>query len=270
MRQPVRFVLNELRDLPTLRPYQLRGTGLIAQVRHPLLDMWGIEEMFRFRVYEPPPPVARQLRSLPRAVRVVDLGGHVGLFGLFALGLFPDSSITSFEPDPGNVEVLRRCVEANALRGRWQVIEACATTSDGTAEFASSFHLSRLASSSDPGLDDLHHGIGSAFPFLQGTALLTAERRQVTCRDVFPFLADADLIKIDIEGSEWEILADPRFAELDALALVLEYHPAYWRADDAEAEVRRALNRAGYETMSPARGADGATMWAWKPARPTS
>ena len=43
--------------------------------------------------------------------------------------------------------------------------------------------------------------------------------------DVFPYLEGADLVKIDIEGGEWPILSDPRFAELEARALVLEYHP---------------------------------------------
>ena len=41
--------------------------------------------------------------------------------------------------------------------------------------------------------------------------------------DVLGQIAEADLVKMDIEGGEWGILADPRIAR--QRALVLEYHP---------------------------------------------
>ena len=42
--------------------------------------------------------------------------------------------------------------------------------------------------------------------------------------DVLPELENADLVKIDIEGAEWALLADPRFAGARPSVLVLEYH----------------------------------------------
>ncbi|MBV9836690.1 MAG: FkbM family methyltransferase, partial [Solirubrobacterales bacterium] len=256
VRERARFVVNELRDTPTVGQYRLRGSGLLALVRHPLLDMWGLEEVFRFRAYEPPRALAGALASLPRPLRILDLGGHAGYFGLFILGLFPDCRITSFEPDPDNARILRRCVAANAFGDRWQVIEAAGATSDGTAEFCSSFHLSRVAHSPDPYLQELQRRLGGVFPFLRGTALLGAEGLLVQCRDVLPLLGDADLIKLDIEGGEWEILGDPRFREAGVGAIVLEYHPAYGPGEDAEATVARALTGAGLERTAPVRGAD--------------
>ena len=55
--------------------------------------------------------------------------------------------------------------------------------------------------------------------------VMLAARSKSPRVDVFPYLAAADLVKIDIEGSEWEILADARFAGIAARVLVLEYHP---------------------------------------------
>ena len=268
VRERADFVFRELRGIPVAGEYRLRDSGLIAAVRHPLLDMWVLEEVFRFRVYEPPAPVGEMLRSVGRPLRVLDLGGHVGCFGLFLRGLFPDAVVTSFEPDPDNAAILERCIERNALTGRWQLVQAAAATVDGKAELSGGYHLARIAEAADPRLDDLQRGVRSAFPFLEGEALLRSDRRRVASRDVFPFLEDADLVKIDIEGAEWEILADERFGELTAGAIVLEYHPAYAPMQDPEAAVQRYLERAGYVTGVPVSGADGGLLWGWKdPAR---
>jgi FkbM family methyltransferase len=231
--------------------------------------MWVLEEIFRFRVYEPPAPVWRRLAAIERPVRILDLGGHVGLFGMFMRGLLPDPSIVSFEPDPRNFGSLQRCIEANGLQQRWRAIEACAATAGGPAEFQSSFHLSRIAAPSDDSLREFQSRVGDTFTFLKGTALLSAERREVACRDVFPFLAEADLVKFDIEGAEWEILADQRFAELDAVAVVLEYHPIGAPADP-ERTLERELGRAGYQVAPPVRGVDAGMVWAWRAGGRTS
>jgi FkbM family methyltransferase len=264
VRESARFVANELRDVPALRRYRLRDSSLFTFIRHPLLDMWSLEEIFRFRVYEPPPHVARLLESGQRPLRVADLGGNVGHFGLYVRSLFPDASVVSFEPDPGNAAVLSRCIEANGLRDSWRLVEACASTSGGTVEFASSGPLSRAAPPSEDALGEVQEHIGRVFPFVRGTTLLEPERLEVATRDAFPLLASADLVKIDIEGGEWEILADPRMADLGAAAIVLEYHLQYGPDSDAEGTVREALARAGYETGPSLPGAGTAVLWAWR------
>jgi FkbM family methyltransferase len=257
-------VLNEYRGDAALRQYSLRRSGLLAQVRHPLLDMWALEEIFRFGVYEPPSEVARALRGLGRPLKVVDIGGHVGFFGLFVRSLFPDAEVVSFEPDPGNARLLARCIEANGLQDRWRLIQAAAATSDGTVEFASDYHLSRIVSGADDGIQEMHHRIAGAFRFMRDTPLLRAERRQVESRDVFPHLENVDLVKLDIEGGEWDLLSDPRFEQLTAAAIVMEYHPVYWPGQDAEKEVTRRLERAGLEPGPPERSHDAGMLWAWR------
>ena len=236
----------------------------MAHLRQPLLDMWVLEEIFRFGEYEPPEPVREALAALGRSPRVLDLGGHVGLFGLFADQAFPGANITSFEPDPDNARLLRSCIEANGLGERWQLVEACAAARDGSVEFISSHHLSRAGAGGQESLEAMHAGLSGAFHFLAGTPLTTGRRRTVDSRDVFPWLAQADLVKIDIEGAEWELLADPRFAELSPQALVLEYHPAYGPGNQAEGVLRDALEPAGYRLGEPRAGTDGGLLWAWK------
>jgi hypothetical protein len=88
----------------------------------------------------------------------------------------------------------------------------------------------------------------------------------VESRDVFPYLRDADLVKFDIEGGEWELIADPRFSELDAKAVVFEYHPEYGPRERAEELLLAALHAAGYRTGAPRPGWDAGMLWAWRPA----
>jgi hypothetical protein len=68
---------------------------------------------------------------------------------------------------------------------------------------------------------------------------------EVPMVDVMPRLADADLVKIDIEGGEWALLADPRFAE--ARAVVLEYHPYGCPTDDPRRSAHELLHAHGFE-----------------------
>lgn len=265
-----RFITSELRDVPTVESYRLRKSGLAAAVRHPLLDAWVLEEVFRFGAYDPPAPIRRAMAELRQTPRVLDLGGHVGFFGLYMRSLFGRSLVTSFEPDPGNASTLRRCIALNGLQDSWEVIEACAASREGTVDFVSSFHLSRVGPPADDALDRLQRGIGDAFPFLEGTPLLEPKAQRVACLDVFPFLADVDLVKIDIEGAEWEIMADERFAHIGARAIVLEYHPAYLIDADAEATVARALQRAGFTISDVKRTVDAGVVWAWRGGGPSS
>ncbi len=62
--------------------------------------------------------------------------------------------------------------------------------------------------------------------------------------DLFPYLRRADLAKIDIEGAEWPILADPRLADLSSLVIVFEYHrvgaPSLPARDAADGILRAA------------------------------
>lgn len=262
-----RFVLNELRRarVPVEREYRLRDAGRTVVLRQPLVDMWPLEEVFRFREYDPPPEALTVLSRAQRPLRVLDLGGHIGLFGLFASSLFPDSSIVSFEPDPGNARLLARAIAANDLEPRWTLVQACAGPRDGRVELAAGYHLSRIVATPEESLADLQGEISAAHSFLAGTALTRAdERLTVECRDVLPFMGEADLIKMDIEGAEWEILNDARFEQVRAAAIVLEYHDFHSPGGDPEESARATLAAAGYETGPARRGVENGTLWAWR------
>jgi FkbM family methyltransferase len=242
LRPALRFIWRELSASGKLAEYRLRRFGRPIFVRHNTADPLVVEEIFYTGHYELPSHVARFLDGLDRPPRILDLGANIGLFGVWALDRFPHTEITALEPDPTNAAVARRCIEANAAGGRWRLVEAAAADRDGrTAFVAGEFSRSRI----EPGAGAL----------------------EVETVDVFPYLQGVDLAKIDIEGGEWAILADPRFRGLDVPILVLEYHPDQAPTTDPRAAALDAVRDAGYEAevveeFSPGQG----VLWAWRPA----
>jgi hypothetical protein len=90
----------------------------------------------------------------------------------------------------------------------------------------------------------------------------------VPALDVFSLDHRVDLLKIDIEGSEWSILADPRLSDLRARVLVMEWHWRFAPVPDAHAAALAFLIDAGYEIhgdrVDPPRGNTG-LIWASRP-----
>ena len=237
------FVRRDLEGAGEAACYHLRGSGTALCVRHGTGDQHVYDEVFRRHVYDFPAPVAKTLDAAGSDLTVVDLGGHVGFFGAYLRSRYPHARVTAFEPDPDSSALLERVIAENRASDSWQVVQACALDHDGEVDFTPGQNcLSRLEG----------EGNGATI--------------RVPAVDVFPYLAGVDFLKLDIEGSEWPILADPRFAELGLKAAVLEYHPHMAPEADARAAAARLLGSAGFETSlifhSDEEG--HGMLWAWR------
>jgi hypothetical protein len=90
----------------------------------------------------------------------------------------------------------------------------------------------------------------------------------VPAHDVLARAGDVDFLKLDIEGAEWALLEDPRFAEMPARLVALEYHQARCPSDDARDTAVASLERAGYQVelgdlvATPGHG----MVWGWRTA----
>jgi FkbM family methyltransferase len=238
VRESARFFARELSGRRRTSRYVLRETGLRAVIRHGTPDVATLDEVFYQRQYELPGVVSGRIGAKPR---IVDLGANIGLFALLATAHYPSAQITAVEPDPDNAEILRAVRDLNGLD--WQVVEAVAATRSGSVPFASGrFSLSRVED-------------GPGLPSVESV-------------DAFAYLADADLAKIDIEGSEWQLLSSPRLAEEGPGALVLEFHPHLALGDDPAHDAIRHLEQAGYRTgeVRPTAAGHG-VVWAWRESR---
>ncbi len=222
---PARFAACELLGGRRLRRHELRG-GWSFCLHHGTGDASVVAEVFRKQYYRLPAAMEAELAGLARPVRVVDLGAHVGLFGIWIAQRFPTAEIVSFEPDPENFRALECTIAANRSRtSSWETIQACAAPADGSVLFATGMSSSSRV---------LEPGAPSGY---------VAE-----ARDVFACLDRVDVLKIDIEGSEWAILGDARFGGLSPAILFLEYHRHLCPADDPRGHATELLRTAGYET----------------------
>ncbi len=227
------FLTRERAGARVAARYRLRESGARVLLRHRTPDLGVLAEVYRERLYAPPARLA-----LRPGAHAVDAGGNIGLFGTFARDRLGAARITSIEPDRFNLAVLRRTAAANAPEGSWRVVPACAGVRDGEVAFAhGEFACSR------------QEGDGRA-----------------DVVDLFGMLGDADLLKLDVEGGEWEILHDPRLASAGPPAVVLEYHPFLAPGPDPRGAAHAALRAAGYATEEVVHRVhdDVGMLWAWR------
>jgi FkbM family methyltransferase len=215
--------------------YRLRDHDTRVSIRHHEHgpgagsgDAWTLYEVFRSVDYRVPDPVVAALAASADRLRLVDIGANLGFFSLMVLTRYPGARVVAFEPDPENAELLRSNLRDNGVENRAEVIEACASTRDGTMSFVSG------------------HGSMSHATFDEGSG-----GTPLPAVDVLPRLAEADLVKLDIEGGEWDLLGDPRFLDTSAAAIALEYHSVACPGENARAEATNRLREAGYEIHHP-------------------
>jgi FkbM family methyltransferase len=239
---PLRFFAREALHRRTGAVYGLRRAPLVrVALRHATPDPESFDQVFVQGALAEPAPVRERLDGLGRPPVVLDLGANVGVSAAWFAARWPGARIVCVEPDPYNLEALRRA----AGRGGWRVVEAAAAPAAGTLEFAAGADsMSRAA-----------RGGGTIVAAVDFFVLAEEER--------------PDLVKIDIEGGEWGLLGDPRLASLSATAIALEFHPHLCPAPDARAEAHARLRAAGYEVSEVPHvlGAppDEGSIWAWRP-----
>jgi FkbM family methyltransferase len=225
VRELWRFKWRENRHREMVGAYHTRSGDVPYFVRHTTRDIGVFSEVFVLGEYVPPPEVTDWLAALDRPAQVLDVGGNIGLFATFARDRWPGTRVVSIEPDPDNLEILR----LNASEGsNLEVVAACASNRDGTLRFVAGQQAGSHVANGTSGEDTI----------------------EVPCVDVFRLADSADLIKMDIEGSEWDILADPRLGAVPARALVMEWHELLCPHPDPRAAAREALERAGFTIVA--------------------
>jgi FkbM family methyltransferase len=121
---------------------------------------------------------------------IIDCGANIGMAILYFKMLYPKASVLAFEPNPSVFELLKKNIEANNLQDV-VLVNTALSSLEGTTEFYFGDSMGTLSGS-------LMQERGG------GTKI------QIKTEKLSKYLSNKkpDLIKIDVEGAEFEILKD--------------------------------------------------------------
>jgi FkbM family methyltransferase len=216
--------------------YRMRcGTRL--HTRRNRSDIHMIDEIWAFRKYD-----YFGYRVRPGDV-VVDIGGHIGTFTLYAKAVCRASRVLVFEPFPDNFAMLTRNVEENRLQ-----TVTCVNEAVGGTRGRLPLHVNPTESGS--------HSLTN-----EGEDGRVIEVQCCTLADVFERfgLEQIDYLKMDCEGAEYDILDASDGSLLNRVRRIsMEYHEHPSRGPG---DLETLLRENGFE----ARRFDGHRIYARRP-----
>jgi FkbM family methyltransferase len=154
------------------------------------------------------------LKTLSPKMTVVDVGANVGYFTLLAArAVGAGGRVYAFEPEPRNLELLRRSVEVNGFAGWVHVSEKAVLDTTGSAIL----HMP----------DDSHGGAPSLF----GGWPRQVAVQTVSLDEFFSEGTRVDAVKLDVEGSESCIFSGMRRVLDDNpdIVVIMEFTPVIVR-----------------------------------------
>ena len=145
---------------------------------------------------------------------IIDAGAHVGMATLYFKKLYPAAKIWAVEPHPLNLELLQKNISDNHLTDV-TVIGSALTDHQGTVAFHADTEFEWFSSAS------VH---AHAWNGLQKTEEFRVPA--TTLSDVIEAINEPiDLLKLDIEGSEFAALRGAKRLLSQIKLLICEFHP---------------------------------------------
>jgi FkbM family methyltransferase len=222
---------SEIHSYPGAAPkFMLRGSGTKNG------DFGVAYEIFVHCLYAPPVWIPRV-----RVKLIVDLGANVGMSCLWWLSNYWCAHLIAFEPHPHHAEAARANFALNNFSSRIEFYQSAVGPEAMTAHLSDEGSSSRILANGKAGF-------------------------QVQVMDLFEFLAGRriDILKMDIESSEVELLADPRFALLDIGTVVMEWHSVDEDGRGGRDWCSDRLQACGFRTyVTSERGACG-LVWGYR------
>jgi len=147
---------------------------------------------------------------------VIDIGANEGFYTLKMKRDNPSLSVISVEPVSENYRMLKRNLELNKVSGV-ECLQAAILDRKGTIPFETYPHVSTVAST-----DILRQGR----PWINPDKIEIKNVNALTLSHLFNMynVRHADILKIDVEGSEYQLLEAGRKTLSSVSHIVLEWH----------------------------------------------
>lgn len=163
----------------------------------------------------------RRLKATNEDVTVLEVGANIGYFTLLAgeiLGAQAD--IHAFEPSARNLDLLRKNIELNGFSDRITVIHAAVGSESGEALLELATRANQHFVVSEGVSAGTRESSGVRVPIAQVTLA-----GYLCANGLTP--ADIDLIRMDVQGAEYEVFqgAQPLLEDDHDLTIFLETHP---------------------------------------------
>lgn len=167
--------------------------------------LFSVKEIFGDKIYNMP--------GCEDSRVIVDLGANVGVYSLWAASKFPAAKIYAVEAGADNAQYLTQSIRLNSLSDRLHLTHAAVWKTDGELTLFRSNLTSRAHSVVRANDRDGHGGS-------ETVAALTLKRLFETNS-----IEACDLLKIDIEGAEYDVLySTPPEVMNKIKAIILEHH----------------------------------------------
>lgn len=181
---------------------------------------------------------SRAFREMPTPARWIDLGCYAGHFSLYVAQLRGDQGLDDFgealliDADSRATLAVNKLISANQLESNWTFLRGAISRQSGRLRFAErSFMTSSLST------DALEH---------EGVV----EVDVITAADILKaFPPPYDLIKIDIEGGEYDFLLGYSDVLEHTEYLLIEWH-AWHPGGGGEAQVRTLVEGRGFNFVA--------------------
>lgn len=162
--------------------------------------------------------------------RIIDAGAHIGLTTLYFKQLYPKAQIVAIEPQSDNFALLQKNVRENQLEN---------------------VELIQAALAPKAGLITLQEPYGEGI-WRSGTGIILGGWRgvqktkavKVSAVGILELLDQpVDLLKLDVEGMEYELIRSAKAKLRNVKHLIIEVHP---RRDHRQAEIEKILSELGF------------------------
>jgi len=180
------------------------------------LDLFGLDELIIFSYYQ---------INKNKYKNTFDIGANIGIHSL-VMNLC-NWNVTSIEPDPIHIEILKNNLKINDSN-RVNVVEAAVSNVSGELEFV---RVEGNTTSS--------HLAGSKIPYGKLTKF------KVKVIPIKEIMSKADFIKMDVEGNEKNIILDTEIADWDNTDMILEIG-----SEENKIAIYQHLNKIGVNAFS--------------------